>query len=63
MTFKLIKMKEFKFLICLKYIINFSVQKFQSCCLIFLKLVNLTGLKAVEHLAIVILFLEIASVM
>jgi hypothetical protein len=35
----------------------------QNYCLIFWKLVNLTGLKAVEHLAIVILFLEMESVM
>lgn len=34
----------------------------QNCCLIFWKFENLTGLKAVEHLAIVMLFLEIESV-
>jgi hypothetical protein len=34
----------------------------QSCCKILPKLVNLRGLKAVEHLAMAILFLEIASV-
>ena len=34
----------------------------QSCWRIFPKFVNLTGLKAVEHFAIVMLFLEIASV-
>jgi len=33
-----------------------------NCCLIFWKLVNLTGLYAVEHFAIVTLFLEIESV-
>ena len=36
---------------------------YQNSCLIFWKLLNLTGLKAVEHLAIVTLFLDIASVM
>ncbi len=35
----------------------------QNYCLIFWKLVNFTGLKAVEHLAIVILLREIESVM
>ena len=35
----------------------------QNSCLNFWKLVNLTGLKAVEHFAIVMLFLEIESVM
>lgn len=35
----------------------------QNYCFIFWKLVNFTGLKAVEHLAIVILLREIESVM
>ena len=36
---------------------------YQNSCLNFWKLLNFTGLKAVEHFAMVMLFLEIESVM